>query len=134
MDTEQHPPRSKEARLPEMDLSSDISAMDELAEKRLIRKMDIYILPFVVLLYLFSFLDRGTLHPLREKAVANCVTIVNIGNARLYGLEKDLGLVGDQYQVAVSILFVTYCVCSVRGLYGLACLTIVCSSLRFLRI
>jgi hypothetical protein len=32
---------------------------------------------------------------------------VNIGNARLYGLEKDLGLVGNQFQVAVSILFVT---------------------------
>jgi hypothetical protein len=134
MDIEQHPSRSKEARLPEMDLSSDISAIDELAEKRLIRKMDIYILPFVVLLYLFSFLDRGTLHPLREISVANCVTIVNIGNARLYGLEKDLGLVGDQYQVAVSILFVTYCVCSTCGLHGLACLTIICSSLRFLRI
>ena len=27
-------------------------------------------------------------------------------------MEEDLGLVGDQYQVAVSILFVTYCVCS----------------------
>lgn len=26
-------------------------------------------------------------------------------------MEEDLGLVGDQYQVAVSILFVTYCVC-----------------------
>ena len=35
---------------------------------------------------------------------------VNIGNARLYGLEEDLGLVGDQYQIAVSIFFVTYCV------------------------
>jgi hypothetical protein len=66
MDTEQQSSRSKEASLPEMDLSSDISAIDELAEKRLIRKMDIYILPFVVLLYLFSFLDRGALHPPRE--------------------------------------------------------------------
>lgn len=44
-----------------------------------------------MLLYLFSFLDR-----------------VNIGNARLYGLEKDLGMHGDQFQTAVSILFVTY--------------------------
>jgi len=26
----------------------------------------------------------------------------------LYSLESDLGLVGDQYQIAVSILFVTY--------------------------
>lgn len=33
---------------------------------------------------------------------------VNIGNARLYGLEEDLGLEGDQYQIAVSLLFVTY--------------------------
>lgn len=44
-----------------------------------------------MLLYLFSFLDR-----------------VNIGNARLYGLEDDLGMAGNQYQTAVSILFVTY--------------------------
>ncbi|BCR89666.1 putative MFS transporter [Aspergillus chevalieri] len=75
------------------DTSEPSIAPDEAKrEQRLIRKMDFYILPFVVLLYLFSFLDR-----------------VNIGNARLYGLEEDLGLVGDQYQVAVSILFVTYC-------------------------
>lgn len=33
---------------------------------------------------------------------------VNIGNARLYHLEADLGLEGSQFQVAVSILFVTY--------------------------
>ncbi|KAL4794351.1 histidine phosphatase superfamily [Aspergillus venezuelensis] len=92
MDPEQQSPGSKETRVPETDSSSDISAIDAKAEKKLIRKMDYYILPFVVLLYLFSFLDR-----------------VNIGNARLYGLEEDLGLEGDQYQVAVSILFVTYC-------------------------
>ncbi|KAA8643409.1 hypothetical protein EYZ11_010114 [Aspergillus tanneri] len=74
------------------DDSSGMSLLEEQKEKHLVWKMDMYILPFVVLLYLFSFLDR-----------------VNIGNARLYGLEEDLGLVGDQYQVAVSILFVTYC-------------------------
>jgi sugar phosphate permease len=33
---------------------------------------------------------------------------VNIGNARLYGLETDLGLSGSQWQTVVSILFVTY--------------------------
>ncbi|KAF7155645.1 hypothetical protein CNMCM5623_008187 [Aspergillus felis] len=71
---------------------SEDSTLDEKRERLLIRKIDFYILPLVVLLYLFSFLDR-----------------VNIGNARLYGLEEDLGLVGNQYQVAVSIFFVTYC-------------------------
>lgn len=33
---------------------------------------------------------------------------VNIGNARLYGLEADLNMQGNQFQIAVSILFVTY--------------------------
>ncbi|ELU41267.1 MFS transporter [Rhizoctonia solani AG-1 IA] len=33
---------------------------------------------------------------------------VNIGNARLFGLEADLGMAGSQYQTAVSVLFVTY--------------------------
>lgn len=65
--------------------------IDHVAEQRLVRKLDRWIIPPVMLLYLFSFLDR-----------------VNIGNARLYGLEEDLGMHGDQFQVAVSILFVTY--------------------------
>jgi MFS family permease len=33
---------------------------------------------------------------------------VNLGNARLYGLEEDLGLSSSQFQVAISIFFVTY--------------------------
>ncbi|GKU20499.1 unnamed protein product [Fusarium langsethiae] len=65
--------------------------IDPEAEKALLRKLDMWIVPPVMLLYLLSFLDR-----------------VNIGNARLYGMEEDLGLVGDQYQLAVSVLFVTY--------------------------
>ncbi|KAF7562376.1 hypothetical protein G7046_g1737 [Stylonectria norvegica] len=60
-------------------------------EKKLVRKLDLHIIPLVMGLYLFSFLDR-----------------VNIGNARLYGLEEDLNLSSQQFQVAVSILFVTY--------------------------
>ena len=33
---------------------------------------------------------------------------VNIGNARLYGLQEDLNMGDSQFQTAVSILFVTY--------------------------
>jgi hypothetical protein len=39
---------------------------------------------------------------------------VNIGNAKLYGLEDDLGMSGNQYQLAVSLLFVTYVVSKVE--------------------
>ncbi|KAM0270628.1 hypothetical protein ACHAQH_009371 [Verticillium albo-atrum] len=69
----------------------DDTPIDEQAEKSLLRKLDRWIVPPVMLLYLLSFLDR-----------------VNIGNARLYGLEEDLGLEGNQFQIAVSVLFVTY--------------------------
>jgi len=69
----------------------DVPPIDHVAEAKLVRKLDLCIVPMVILLYLLSFLDR-----------------VNIGNARLYGLEEDLGLEGNQFQVAVSILFVTY--------------------------
>ena len=81
------------------------------AEQRLVRKLDWNIIPIVMLLYLFSFLDRQVIHwferdenPLRKLMMRR----VNVGNARLYGMEEDLGLVGNQYQTAVSLLFVTY--------------------------
>ncbi|KAF2400034.1 MFS general substrate transporter [Trichodelitschia bisporula] len=80
--------------LGENEASSEASEVDHHLEAKLIRKLDIRIIPLTMLLYLFSFLDR-----------------VNIGNARLYGLEKDLGLKGNQYQTAVSLLFVTYVLC-----------------------
>lgn len=38
-----------------------------------------------------------------------------VGNARLYGLEADLGMRGSDYQLAVSILFVTYITFEVPG-------------------
>lgn len=100
------------------DASSGMPVIDEKKERKLIWKMDLHILPFVVLLYLFSFLDRGMsdftaismlLCTLRQSCELMRL-IVNIGNGKLYGLEEDLGLEGNQYQTAVSILFVTYCV------------------------
>lgn len=48
-----------------------------------------------VWMYLMSFMDR-----------------VSIGNARLYDMEADLGMDpnGTDYLLAVSVLFITYCV------------------------
>jgi hypothetical protein len=45
--------------------------------------------PILWLMYLFNYLDRNA-----------------IVNARLNGLEEQLGLVGTQYNTCVSILFV----------------------------
>ncbi|TWU75896.1 hypothetical protein ED733_005900 [Metarhizium rileyi] len=60
-------------------------------ERKLVRKLDVCLIPLIMGIYLFSFVDR-----------------VNLGNARLYGLEEDLGLSTSQFQVGISIFFVTY--------------------------
>jgi len=65
--------------------------IDHAAEKRLLRKVDRHVVPMVMIAYLLCFLDR-----------------VNIGNARLFDLEKDLNLHGSQYQIAVAVLFIPY--------------------------
>ncbi|KAM5350453.1 hypothetical protein ACJ41O_006958 [Fusarium nematophilum] len=65
---------------------------DQKATSRLLRKMDVHLLPFLALLYLLSFLDRA-----------------NIGNARLAGLEKSLNMTGKwDYNIAVSVFFPFY--------------------------
>lgn len=85
--------------------------IDHAAEKELVRKLDLNIIPIIMLLYLFSFLDRQVIHWCESDESGPRKLIirrVNVGNARLYGMEEDLGLVGNQYQTAVSLLFVTY--------------------------
>ena len=80
-------PPSKEAGNIEMLESASASSQevefDQKATKKLISKIDWALLPFLSLLYLLSFLDR-----------------TNIGNARLAGLEKDLGMSGLDYNVS----------------------------------
>ncbi|CAN8105453.1 unnamed protein product [Discula destructiva] len=53
--------------------------------------MDWHAVPWVTVLYLLCFLDR-----------------VNIGNARIQGMEADLNLVGLQFNWALSIFYIVY--------------------------
>ena len=80
---------SRDSRLE--DTSLDTEAIDRAAEKRLVRKCDIHVVPIVSLLYMFSFMDR-----------------INIGNARIQGLEKDLKMKGNNYNIALLVFFVPY--------------------------
>ena len=56
-------------------------------EAALIRKIDIQVIPVLCLLFFFTFLDR-----------------VNIANAAVYGMSEDLGLVGNEYNIALTVL------------------------------
>ena len=56
---------------------SALSLLDEKREKHLIRKIDLHIIPFVVLLYLFSFLDRGMSSYLQTMTIRMVGTLAN---------------------------------------------------------
>ncbi|OJD37720.1 major facilitator superfamily transporter [Diplodia corticola] len=60
-------------------------------KKKLMRKVDWHLLPLLILMYLLNFLDRS-----------------NLAQARLGTLEEDLNMVGTDYNLATSILFVGY--------------------------
>ncbi|KAH4058337.1 hypothetical protein HBH49_031850 [Parastagonospora nodorum] len=90
-DIDSDTPGTSPARVEDVEKIGTSAAVDKETERRLLKKLDIRIIPMVCWIYLMNFMDR-----------------VNIGNAKLYGLEDDLGMSGNQYQLAVSLLFVTY--------------------------
>ncbi|KAK2790918.1 hypothetical protein FQN52_005363 [Onygenales sp. PD_12] len=57
--------------------------------KKLLRRLDMRLLPLVIPMYLLNFLDRS-----------------NLAQARLGTLEKDLGMTGTDFNLATSIFFV----------------------------
>ena len=88
------PPLAEKSALPygrdNPEAHADFSHIDP---KKVLRKMDLRLIPMLALLYLLSFLDRG-----------------NIGNARIEGLVDDLKMTGPQYNWCLTIFFFTYCV------------------------
>ncbi|RSH77326.1 uncharacterized protein EHS24_003637 [Apiotrichum porosum] len=72
--------------------------LDPAAEKRLLRKIDLYVVPTVAMIYLWCFIDRA-----------------NIGNARIAGMEKTLGLVGYQYNTLLTAFYVSNILCKHVG-------------------
>ncbi|KAK7906260.1 hypothetical protein LTR67_000986 [Exophiala xenobiotica] len=80
-------------RTVEVGLSADqvIVELDPAEQTRILRKVDYRLVPLLALLYLLAFIDRG-----------------NIGNAKIAGLYDDLKLHGMQYNIALTLFFVSY--------------------------
>ncbi|CAF1265258.1 unnamed protein product [Rotaria sordida] len=70
--------------------------VNELDDKKILRKLDLHLIPTMTLLYLLSFLDR-----------------VNIGQAKLNGLTISLKLSSIEYNICLSVFFITYAVCEI---------------------
>lgn len=64
------------------DAGLEAAGIDPVAEKKLLRKIDLRLIPILWLLFLCAFIDR-----------------INIGNARIQGMEKDLGMEGSDYNM-----------------------------------
>ncbi|KAI9060609.1 MFS general substrate transporter [Trametes sanguinea] len=70
--------------LPDVD-TSDVN------EHKLMRRIDWHVVPWLSVLYLLNFLDRG-----------------NIGNAKLYHMTDDLHITDSQYLISLTVLFFPY--------------------------
>lgn len=66
---------------------------DEIAQlnKKLVRKIDLLVLPTIGILYILNYIDRQ-----------------NLASAKLQGITEDLHMTTQQFATAVSILFVGY--------------------------
>lgn len=75
---------------------TDLGEIDPQIEKRITRKFDKHVVPLLFGMWLLAFLDRA-----------------NIGNAEVAGLSEDLGLKGNQFNIALAIFYVPYIVVDV---------------------
>lgn len=76
------------------DASEFIEGTEE--EKKLIRKIDLFLMPTIWVLYCFSYMDR-----------------TNIGNAKVAGMDKDIGLSSTQYFLAIVVFQVGYVIAEI---------------------
>ncbi|CAG9940277.1 unnamed protein product [Clonostachys rosea f. rosea IK726] len=73
------------------DENNELIQYDEKETKAILRKVDWRLIPMLTLLYVLSFIDRS-----------------NIGNAKVAGMNTDLGLTGSQYNIALTVFFFPY--------------------------
>jgi len=86
---------SRKPNLPDvkLEVANDSAGrhIDPDAEKKLLLKCDLHVLPPLFVIFLLAFLDR-----------------TNIGNAKIQGLEADLDMHGNDYNIALLVFFVPY--------------------------
>ena len=86
-------PEITEAKTSRSSQEDDHRLISPTTDRKLVRKLDIHILTPLVLIFFFSFIDR-----------------VNIGFARLQGLEKDLHMKGNDFNIALVVFFAPFVV------------------------
>lgn len=70
---------------------SPTTPLPKAVERRILRKLDLTLIPLLWFLFLVTFIDRG-----------------NIANAKISGMVPALHLTGDRYNVAFQVFVVAY--------------------------
>ncbi|KAJ6011690.1 hypothetical protein N7522_002045 [Penicillium canescens] len=84
----------KETQQSKSVIESPVYGIDEAHQKRVIRRVDLRLLPILGIMYSISLIDR-----------------TNLGLAFVAGMEEDLGLdIGNRYTIIVMVFFVAYIV------------------------
>ncbi|KAL8787727.1 MAG: hypothetical protein Q9213_002047 [Squamulea squamosa] len=73
------------------DANADNQAIGSPLDRRITRKFDLHIMPWLFVIWLLAFIDRS-----------------NIGNARIDGLAKDLKLDGTKFNIALTVFYIPY--------------------------
>ncbi|KAL0961171.1 hypothetical protein HGRIS_006143 [Hohenbuehelia grisea] len=83
----EHSPHDEQDGLPEAGTPERL-----LAEKKLVRRLDMRLLPTIVVIYIMNYIDRN-----------------GVTTARLQGMEQDLKITDVQYATVIAILYASYC-------------------------
>jgi len=89
------PAVTSESRIPS-DQQWPLSPFDKVTEGKILRKLDLTVLPILWLLYIVCLVDR-----------------TNIGNAKIQGMDKELDLKGQRYNIAVFMFNIGFLVAGV---------------------
>ena len=97
----EHHEELKEKELPH-ELPYEAIEIDPALDRRITRKFDTHVVPWLFGLWLLAFIDRS-----------------NIGNARIDGLNTDLKLDGDKFNIALTVFYVPYILIGVPSNWAL---------------
>jgi hypothetical protein len=97
----------------------DTSNVDE---RKLMRKIDLHVIPWLAFVYLLNFLDRGSIGNAKVSLfrVSFCDWPLTCLLRQLYNLETDINIKDNQFLIALTVFFFPYALFEVR--VGIVCL------------
>jgi hypothetical protein len=84
-------PSTNEGEAPSVSDGSYSPAFDKVLERKLVRKLDLVLLPWLAMMYFFNSVDRS-----------------NLGNAKTDGMDKDLHFTGNQYSLLILLFYIPF--------------------------